>query len=173
MTIRTLEIGAVKIPLPAVYNFSQSYEAIGGSALLRMMSGAGIKQSHWNRLRTNISGGGLLPIGLSTVDFSVSHVLKCATPRLVYANSNVITIPANRRTDAGYEPYAFAFMPDHTLKSISLSVVNHVATCAVTSGAVAYAVGYTPQFTAFMNPPNESYDVTNAEPSWDLVAEEV
>ena len=60
-----LKIGSLAVPNRAALDLDQTYETIGGETLLRTVSGAGIKQETWRRLRTTISGGGLSLIHIS------------------------------------------------------------------------------------------------------------
>lgn len=164
------ELGGVPVPLAAGLALSQSYEAIGGWALLRMMSGAGLKQQHWQRLRTSVSGEGWVPEGLQALDYSASLGLKCIAPRAVHAVSNVIGIPAARRADAA--PYGFAVLADGSLRDTAAALAGDTVTLTPVAGAVRYIAHYYPQLTVFAEPPRTRFDASGAVAGWELTAEE-
>ena len=171
--IRTLELGGLVLPVGAAHELEQTYEPFGGWALLRMMSGAGIKQTHWAKLRTKVSGGGVAPPGLQALDYSAPMTLKCAAVRAIASASNVIVLPAARRTDTGYEPYGLAQLSGGDLVYASCSLAGDTATLGIVAGAVAYLAHYWPQLTVIADPPAEHMDVRGAAPGWDLTAEEL
>lgn len=173
MTIRTAVLGGLVIPIGASHGIEQTYEPFGGWVTLRMMSGAGLKQTHWKRLRTRVSGNGLIPPGLSTLDYSQPLTLKCAAVRSIVSASNMIALPSARRADTGYEPYGLAQMPTGDMVGTTCVVVTNTATLGVVTGAIGYAVCYWPEVSVFADPPSETMDVRKGSPSWQLTAEEV
>lgn len=169
--IRTLEIGGLVIPVEAAGDIEQTFESIGGSALSRMMDGAAKKQTHWRKLATRISGSGWAPPGLAGLDYSSQLVLKSCASRAVESTSNVIAVPAARRTDSGYAPTGFAVVGGRYV-STTLSLVSNTATLAAVSGAQAYGVRYWPQLTVYAEF-SESNRAMGASWSWQITAEEV
>lgn len=169
--ITTLKIGTLVIPVTASISISQSYETIGGVSRLRMMSGAGIAQKHWTRLRTSISGSGIMPEGLADLDPALSYSVACVARRAVSSSTNSITLPATRRTDTGYEPRGMALV-GNGLVPTALTLAGNVATLTPVSGAVQYRVEYYPQFVAFCDV-SGSTDARAADYGWTIVAEEV
>lgn len=172
MTIRTLEIGGLQLPIGASHGIEQNIEPFGGSSLLRMMAGNGVKQTHWKRLRVRISGNGVIPPGLQALDYSQPMTIKCAGVRSIVSASNIITLPAARRSDTGYEPYGLAQLPRGDMVGTICNVVGNVATLAAVTGAIGYAACYWPQLTVFADEPTERVDVRRGARSWDLIAEE-
>lgn len=166
------QIGNSVIELPQSINFEQSFEEFGGVTTHRMMSGAAIRQTNWSKLRTTMTGDGFLPPGIHGVDWKSSQTLKCGATRSLSSTSNVITLPAARRTDTGYTPTA-VYLKDGLWKSTAVSVVDNVATCTTASGAVAYMVEYYPQITVFIDPPNITWDRMAGKYRWSITAEEV
>ena len=66
--MNTLIIGTLSIPTVAALDIDQAYEPLGGESIFRTVSGAGLKQSTWQRTRIVTSGRGWLPAGLDTLD---------------------------------------------------------------------------------------------------------
>lgn len=165
-----LELGSAQVPLAAALGLSQTYEPLGGYTLLRMMSGAAVKQQHWLKLRTSISGDGWIPDGLQALDYSVSMTLKCVAPRAVISASNAIVLPVARRSDAA--PWGFVVMSDGSLRDTPGSLAGDTLTLTVVAGAVRYVAHYYPQITVFADPPMQRYDVAGASAGWELTAEE-
>lgn len=142
-------------------NYTQDFESIGGSSLLRMMSGAGLKQSNWAKLKVSISGNGGYPFGFSSLDYSKKITVKCGAPRAIVKTTNTLVLPPNRRTDAGYEPY--------TLKLVEGLWIPEAAPGV----AIAYKLLYWPQLVCFMEAPQESISFEGSPPtSWSITAEE-
>lgn len=171
----TLNIGSIAIPLLAALDIEQSYEAIGGEAVFRTVNGTGIKQSTWQKLRVTTSGGGWIPAGLETLDFTQPLTLGCILPRAVPADFSTrqATLPAARRTDAGHTPWGLALLPDGGITETALSLAGNVATLMAVSEAIAYQAMYLPQITVWASRPRDSGTRNDAGYRWELVAEEV
>lgn len=172
MSFQTFELAGIEVPVFSVINFNQTYSQIGGETVLRMQSGTAIKQVHWSKIATTITGSGTIPPGLLGLDYSVSMVLKCAAKRAYTSVSNVITLPAARRTDPEHAPRGFG-MVDRELVATTISIVGDDATMGGVAGAQYYVVHYWPQLTVFASPPEEAMDINGAANNWSLEAEEV
>ena len=83
-------IGAVRIPLSAAFELSQTYGPIGGFILLRTLNGSAIKQQNWQKISTSISGSGAIPVGLDEIDFKLSQVLRCGASKGVTSSSRTV-----------------------------------------------------------------------------------
>jgi hypothetical protein len=154
-------IDTVKANVYDCLGFTQDYSPIGGSSVIRMMSGSALKQTNWQRLRTQISGSGGLPFGFSTLDYSKQITIKCAVPRAIVKPTNSFITPVNSRSDTGYTPT--------TLKLVD----GFWVPLAAPGVAAQYKLVYFPQLVCFMEPPEESTNPdTNAPISWSLTAEE-
>lgn len=170
MNAHDLIIGGLRIGFDAGYGLIQDYETIGGSSVLRMLDGTGIKQTHWQKLRTRISGRGRYPPGLDGLDYSTSMQIACAAPRSLTSASNVFTLPAARRSD--WPPAGYAIVDGRVIR-VAVSVVSNTATVATTAGADAYQVIYWPMLTVLASPPQITFDARNpAQSIWSLEAEE-
>ena len=170
----TLKIDAFELPALAGLRVDQSYELIGGEAVLRAMSGAGLKQETWRKLRVTTSGSGWIPAGLESLDTTVTHIVGCVVPRRAQAvfATRQATLPAGRRSDAGHLPYGMAFLPSGDFVRVGATLVGNVATVEAVAGAVAYAVGYYPQITAWLMRPAASGSPSEASHDWEIVFEE-
>lgn len=167
------ELGGVSVPIQANVEFSQDYEVLSASTLVRMMSGAAVKQTAWSgKLKTTLSGSGWMPVGLDGLDYSSPMVLKCAAARVVGSASNAIAIPSARRVDLGFESYGYAVVRGERVDS-PVVLVGDVATVAVVASASHYGVAYYPQLTVYASAPDDSSDLSGADFSWSLEAEEI
>lgn len=167
----SLILAGVAIPLHASLQLRQVYEPIGGSSVLRMQSGKGLKQTHWRKLRTTLQGQGWIPPGLAGIDYSQPMIMSCIAPRAVTRGSTVIDIPADRRGDTGYEPAGWAQVGDAWV-STPLVMNGDQATLTAVSGADLYMVMYYPQITVLTDGPQEDDTIDTAAYSWSLAAEE-
>lgn len=170
--MRTLEIGGVVISVEASDRISQTYEAIGGVATLRTMSGGGIRQRNWRRLRTTISvpQARWFP-ALQALDQDSPVVIKCLAPRHIKGVANVVTLPTARRADVS--PWGFATMPDGFSARTSGVLSGNTFTLTPVSGAAFYTAMYVPQLTCLITSLQEHMDVRQADVGWDLTAEEI
>lgn len=167
----------ISVPIQEALEFSQSYTPITGSVLLRMQNGAGVKQTHWEKIGTNISCSGIIPPGMTEIDYSRSYILRCGAKRGVTSSSPNIAVPADRRSDTGYEVKGYAFTPDGQGRGdwveTPVTMVVDVAQLTPVAGATLYKAYYWPELTVFSNEPPVDTNVHGAEYSWSLEAEEV
>ena len=175
----TFELGTVIVPVQSAYELSQTYEPLGGFTTIRMLNGAALKQQNWERIATTIQGSGVIPSGLEGLDYSVSQLMKCAAPRAVTSIATVIVIPAERRTDPGFEPTGFAFVdPEGKGRGLwketpIISIVVDTVTLTVVAGASNYQVRYFPEFEVFSEKPSQTIDVHPSDQNWTLEAEQI
>ena len=172
--MKTARIGSVDIPHRGGIDLDTTIEWIGGETILRTIGGAGIKQATWSKLRITFSGGGWIPPGLSGIDTTQQQTVAVAVPSALTADgSRQATLPTARRSDSGYEPWAWAIMPDGGVQDTPLALVGNVGTADAVAGALAYQILYYPQITAWISRPTESGERATASYRWELVAEEV
>lgn len=169
---KAFELGGVVVPMTAALGLQQQVAVTGGASTRRMMNGAAIKQTQWQKLAITLSGNGWAPLGLDALDYSGPLTLKCGLPRAIRSQSTSIALPVGRRTDTGYEPFARAHMADGREVETAVSIATHTATVTAVVGAVGYAVWYFPQITVIASPPDETFDQEAAECSWSISAEE-
>lgn len=148
---RTFELGGIVVPVQSALDVSMAWDDAGGFTWppMRMLDGAGLVQQHWRKLRVRVSGNGIVPAAFAGLDHTVSHVLKSASTRAVQGASNVIAVPAARRTDSGYTPIGYAVV-DGQYRATPLVMAGHVATLTTVAGATNYGVLYWPQISVFV-----------------------
>lgn len=176
--IPTLIIGGIEIPLHALTGgFTQEYEELSGISGTRMSDGSLIIQRAWPtsainyKLRTTISGGGMLPAPLDGLNRGIAHEIYCAQHRsIANASGNVITLPAGRRADIGFTPVGFASVAG-VMVATPLVLVGNVATLNEVAGAQHYMARYYPRFTGMITH-RASAEPFMARRSWTLVIEE-
>lgn len=175
----TFELGTVIVPIHSAFELSQTYEPLGGFVTIRMLNGAALKQQNWEKIGTSVQGTGTIPSGLEGLDYSVSQLMKCAAPRAVTSISNVLVIPAERRTDPGFEPTGFAYVdPEGKNRGLwqetpIVSIVVDTVTLTVVANALNYQVRYFPEFEVFAEKPTQNIDVHPSDQNWQLDAEQV
>lgn len=169
---KAFELGGLVVPITAGLALQQRIEPIGGTALLRLADGGAVKQTTWRRRRVTLSADGWTPPGLAALDFDGPLTLKCGLPTAITTQALVLALPAGRRTDAGYAPFARAHLPSGEQRDTAIALAGNGATLTAVPGAVAYSVWYWPQLTVHAEPPAESFDGSGAVVAWELVAEE-
>lgn len=166
---KNFTIGGVVIEVPQALGLTQTYEEFGGVFSARMMNGAGYRQTHWTKLRTNLAGDGLVPPGVHAIDWTQPQLLQCSIPRSKTSASNVIALPSGAyRTDTGYIPTGRALVNGTWVPSPVTG-----GTVTTVPGAIAYMIEYIPQFTAFIDAPEVTYDRSSGKFQWSIKAEEV
>ena len=168
------EIDGITVPILSVVDFTQSYDDFGSSVIQRMMDGTGKKQTNWTKIKTTLSGRGWVPAGLDGVDFSnpAGVLLKCAAAKMISSASNVAVLPADRRSDAGYEVRGYALVAGVRIDT-TVGISTNTATLGAVAGATAYQFEYFPQIMVFAKLSSSGVDVTEANYSWRIEAEEV
>lgn len=172
MNAHDIKIAGITIGFDSAHRLSQTYDTLGGRALLRMLSGAGVLQNHWSKVRTAIRGTGRFPDQLAAVDWSVAFEIECAAPLAIHGATTTIVIPAARRTD--WAPFAKALVAGR-LVSTPMTIATDTCTLTAVAGATSYMVYYFPKLTCFaVSPPSRSFDGrTSGNNGWELIAEEV
>lgn len=175
----TFELGSVIVPIHSAFELSQSYAPLGGFVTIRMLNGAALKQQNWEKIGTSIQGNGIIPSGLEGLDYSVSHLMKCAAPRAVTSTATVIVIPAERRTDGDFVPTGWAYTdPEGKNRGLwqetpIISTVVDTVTLTPVVGALNYQVRYFPEIEVFAEKPNQDVSVHPSDQNWTLEAEQV
>lgn len=171
----SLLVDGMILPQISALDVEQQYEMLATETILRAVNGRGIKQMTYGKLRVTTSGSGWLPLGLDGIDYSITHVLGCVTPKRVPANfaARAAILPAARRSDSGFTPFGTALVGGGQAISTPVTMVGNVATCAAVAGAIDYMVSYYPAPTVWLMRPHESGNQADASYRWELVAEEV
>jgi hypothetical protein len=137
-----------------------------------MQSGRAIKQTHFRKLRTVLSGQGWDPMGLDDLDYADSLLLRCATPRSIGSRQPQFTLVGNRRSDPGFEPQGYALLAGYLVPT-ALQIKGDIAQLQKVQGALSYQVHYYPEIWVFAEPPQVQGNITDATFSWSLTCEEV
>lgn len=167
-----LTIDGLRLPLPVAGEIEQSYEQFGGFSVLRLGAGAAVHQETWRRMRTTLSANGIVPPGLDALDWAQPHTLGCVAVRSIQSVSNVITIPAARRSDA--PPYGWAITAAGLLTPTAVILAGNVATLGTVAGAAGYQVAWYPLLTVRAPAgPAVRYDAAGAAAGWQLECEEI
>lgn len=168
----TLEVGNLVIPAGAMGNLRVQYEDQAARTDRRTASGAFNRRTAWSgKLRATITADSFAPLGLDTLDQDTAYTVALPVQRSVSSASNVITLPAARRSGGLYDPVGFAVV-DGQLVSTQVAVVTNTATCTVVSGASGYRVDYYPSISAYLTVPDTSLDGARATHAWQIVVEE-
>lgn len=169
---RTFELGGIIVPVQAAGDVNMAWEDLGGFTWppLRMQDGTGLVQQHWRKLRVRVSGSGIVPAAFAGLDITATHTLKSPSTRAVHGGTNVITVPAARRTDSGYTPRGFAVV-DGGYVATPLAMAGDVATLTAVPGAAGYGVLYWPQLTVFASFSHDTAAASSRH-DWVIDAEE-
>lgn len=166
------ELGGYPIAIKAGLEFSQSYETLSGTAIHRMQSGRAIKQTHFKKLKTVLSGKGWVPTGLEHLDYSKPLLLKCAVPLSITSALCQLILPVASRNDMRYTPTGFALIGGKLLET-NLSIQGNIVNLESVNDAKYYQVHYFPELLVYAEPPQIHGDVSGSEFTWSLTCEEV
>lgn len=171
MAVPTLKIGGVEFALQT-WPATQSYPPLEGATLHRMLNGAGVKQTHWRKLTTTISGTGWAPAALDGIDWSAAVEIACIKPRTIHSATVAATLPAARRSDFADAVLARAIVGGNLVPT-PVNVLVNTATATAVAGATGYQFMYYPKANFYSAGPTEDLDVETGVYSWTLTAEEV
>ncbi|MCU7845290.1 MAG: hypothetical protein KZQ93_15785 [Candidatus Thiodiazotropha sp. (ex Monitilora ramsayi)] len=169
-------IGGVHIPLLASVELNQEYNTLTATTEYRMGDGSFESQTAWagnRKLKTIITGRGQIPVGLLSLNLPQKNLtISCTKRRAITSDSNVIVLPANRRSDAGAEPIGFV-LNDAGWQSVNVTFNGDEATLDVVAWAKQYQVEYYPEFLANVKAPIERKERRGSAYSWSIEAEEM
>jgi hypothetical protein len=180
LIIKSTATGSSDVVVPvhvSAAGLTQSYTELVAQTLYRKMDGSAAVRRAWRgKIRTEISGRGLVPHGLQALCTATGTVtVSCIGHRSVRSASNVITIPAARRTDSGSTWYARKWNNDvwTTASGTSTTGAPNVVTITLASGETneGYEVCFFPKITGYPTLSEESY-TQNDGFSWSLTVEE-
>lgn len=173
MSVRSLILGGVEVPLLAALEIRQAYEPLQATNRRRMADGSAKQRTRWSgKRRTTLSGRGVIPLGLDALDYSQPLTLSCIEGVGICSASPNIVLPAARRADAGSEPFGRARI-GHEWHATPVNMVGHTAELTPVAGAIQYQAVYFPELLVFADPPQESKGGRGPDFSWQLTAEEV
>jgi hypothetical protein len=171
---KTFILGGVSVPFESHLDLNQDYQEQQASRITRHCDGSARKQTAWSgKTVIRTSGNGWYPPGFDLLDYDTSMEMSCIALRAITSASNTITIPASRRTDQGFEPFASATVNGGKRDATITGIVGNVVTVAAVSGAAFYTVYYYPKLTVFASLPVIRHDAINDQYSWQMEAREV
>ena len=172
--VRQLIVDGVTICSLSTIQISQTYETVRGSYRARMRDGGLKQRTIWSgKIRTTITGSGLIPPGFSLVDYDSSFTLSCIGHRAVNTTNTSVVLPSARRSDAGSEPYGRALLCAEKWYPTDVTMVGDTANITPIAGAASYQVIWFPEIVVFADPPVEAHPEHGPTFDWSLVAEEI
>lgn len=165
-------IAGVRIGFESAYQLNQEHYKVGGRKLRTYLEGGGIIQSNWSRLYTVINGQGRLPAAFGGVDWDEPVEISWAAPVLIQSASNVITLPAARRTDE-WVPHGYALVDGAEVPTGISSIAGDDYTLVTVAGADLYELAYYPKIMMLVDQkPRESFNARGEGASWSMSARE-
>lgn len=147
---------------------AESIEPIGGSSVLRLSTGAAVKQRHWERHSGSISADGFMPPGLAGLDYSLPLELRSTKVQSIVGSGPSFTLTSTPRPD--FPAWAEALVGEEWMPA-AVSVEDGKATVVPVAGAQLYRCCWFPVFSVFAERPVESQ--SDGTHSWSLSWEEV
>jgi hypothetical protein len=170
---KTFILGGVSVPFESHLDLNQDYQEQKASRITRHCDGSARKQTAWSgKTVIRTTGSGWYPPGFDLLDYDASMEMSCISLKAVTSASNTITIPAARRIDQGFEPFASATVSGGKRDATITGIVGNVVTVATVTGAAFYTVYYYPKLTVFASPPVIQHDAINDRYSWQMDAQE-
>jgi hypothetical protein len=158
------KLSGIELAVAATEDLTQPYTRTK-KALHRMMDGSlEAQQNYAPKISSRISGKGWIASGWDGLDLSSARVLSSSEAATIASLTNVIDIPADRRSDVPLRAFAYVngvYIP------VGFSTSVNEVTVSLTTGATQYMVGWYPEFSAFIE-----IDLTGRQ-GWTLTAEEV
>lgn len=157
------QLDGVELSIAAAEGLSQTY-AKTKKSFRRMMSGAGKAQQNYTpKISTTITGKGWMLPGWEGLDLSSSLVLSCSEAETLAKVTNVIDIPAARRSDVALRCFAYI---NGVWQPATFSTNVDQITVTLNASATQYMVGYYPEFSATIEIDQDGRQ------GWTLTAEE-
>mgnify|MGYP001627645663 FL=1 len=148
----------------------ETLEPLGaGSSVLRMSDGAGVKQTHWQKMQGTISGQGWMPPGLVGLDYSLPLELRSTKVEAIGGTGLAYTLTSTPRPDVA--PWGLALVGRDWVPT-ACSVEDGVATLTALAGATRYRTCWLPVFSVFCERPSENQDSSGNTHSWQTTWQE-
>lgn len=143
-----------------------SEEPIGGSSVLRMSDGAGVKMQHWERMAGTISGAGWIPPGLDGLDYSKPLELRSTQVNAIHGEELQFRLTGTPRPDVA--PWADALVGDQW-RRVPSAFADGVLTVTPLAGATLYRACWLPVYSVFANRPPKTQSTAHG---WSIAWEE-
>lgn len=148
----------------------ETIEPLGGSAVLRMSGGAGIKQQHWTKSAGTISGSGWMPPGLDGLDYTLPLELCSTKVQNIVGAGPEFHLDGTPRPDV--EPWAQALIGGRDWVKVPCTFADGIVTVPPVPGATMYQASYLPVFSVLTDKPSGSQSSATAAHSWSITWEE-
>ena len=142
-------------------------ESIGGSTVLRMSGGEGVKLTHWERMAGSISGQGWIPPGLDGLDYSQPLELRSTQVNAIHGPGPDFTLTGTPRPDVA--PWADALVGDQWVR-VPSTFSEGLLTVTPRAGATLYRACWLPVYSVFATRPPKSQSSVHG---WSIAWEEV
>lgn len=179
MSVRSLLINGLAIPLHAALDITQSYTPLQASSRTRTRDGSLKPRTVWRgKVSTTISASGTIPPGLQGLDFGQPITLGCIEHDAITvdAPTTAVALPSKRRTDAGSTPYGRALLMMGSVPnwvSTPVSMAGDTANITPVASAVQYQVVWFPELVVWADPPTQTKEGHGPGFRWQLTAEEM
>ncbi len=137
----------------------QSVAPIGGSTVIRMSGGNGVKQQHWARASGTVSGSGMMPPGLDGLDYSIPLELRLTEVENMFGAGPDFVLTSTPREDKA--PWAFYQSDDELWHRCACSFVDGLVTVPPVPGAVRYQVAWMPVYSVFTDKPSKTQNTSH------------
>ncbi|WP_312115317.1 hypothetical protein [Stutzerimonas nitrititolerans] len=165
MPIPQIMLGGVPI-VPHAGAPEVSVGPIGGSTVLRMSDGAGVKMQHWQKSAGSISGSGWMPPGLAGLNYSQPLELRSTKVINHVGAGPEFALQHTPRPDMA--PWAQALVGGRWVR-VPCIYADGVVTIPPVPGATLYQACYMPVFSVFAEAPAETQGTAHG---WSLNWEE-
>ncbi|MFI8479637.1 hypothetical protein ACIGCM_03610 [Pseudomonas sp. NPDC078700] len=153
MSNPSLMLGGVPFVLEAG-SFDQSSNALGGSGVVRLSLGEGVKMTHWSKASGSISSNDAwMPPGLAGLDYSEPLELRLTKPMSITGTDLEVALKGNSRPDSA--PWVLALVSGDWVQTDSTYSAG-VVTITPVAGASLYATYWLPMYEVFASEPPES-----------------
>lgn len=169
--MRTLVINGLAIALPSALQLEQEYNPVQAVSRIRMSDGSLQQQVAWHgKISTQISGSGVMPLGLQGLDYLSPVTIQCIAERIIISASTMISIPSARRSDYPVEGKALV---SGQWQTTAVSMAADTATLTAVAGATQYQAIYWPELVCLLDPPREGRNARQSAYDWSITAEEI
>lgn len=170
--MKTFILAGLSLPFQSHLDLSQDYEEEMDRRITRHADATARQTLNWRgKIKTRLTGSGWYPPGFDALNYDVALEMHCIAAKSVISAGTVIAIPAARRSDAGFEPFAKAVVAGATVDA-DMTLAGDTATVDDVTDAQFYAVYYYPRINVFTALPELRFDAMAEKYTWTLEARE-
>jgi len=163
-----LMLGGVEI-LPHAGTPEPGNDELGGSTVLRLSDGTGVKMTRWEKLIFTIGASGFAPPGLDGLDYGSPMEFRSNHPETMQSTERVFSLISPARPD--HAPWGFALV-DERLQRAPVSIEGSIVTVADVPGARLYQVWWFPVYSVFAKRPTKTQSPSSGRWTWSMTLEE-